>query len=211
MEILIVIVLAAVAVVVVWRLRGSLEGTPGKVTRAIAAAEPTAVAALAPGTAQRVDGIARPVAPPSPSPATGRPCVAYDVWISAFPGDSPSRRSAQAAVDFLVEDDTGTVLVRAAGAAVAIERDTSAPTTTLDQVPFADQVLRAQGVSIGSPTTCRVEMVEGVLGPGDPVSVLGHVEAPDADALALGAAFVLCTTPDRPVLIARGASSPDPA
>lgn len=203
------VVVAVVAIAVVWRMRGALEGSPGKVRRAIAAVVPTPVDQLTAGTAHRVDGTVRAVTAASPSPGTGTPCVAYDVWISAFPGDSPSRRSAQSAVDFLVDDPAGTVLVRAAGASIAIERDLAAPPTTLDQAPFADQVLRAQGVSIGSPTTCRVEVLEGVLAPGDPVSVLGHVEPADDAARALGAAFVVRGADGDPLRIAKGTSSTD--
>lgn len=213
MEIVIVVAMVVVSVIVAWRMRASLEGTDGKIARAIAAATPTSVSELVAGTARRIDGTVRAAAPPGPSPATGRPCVAYDVGISAFAGDSPSRRSAHGAQDFLVEDGTGTILVRSDGAAVAVavERDLDAPRTTLDQVPFADQVLRSQGVSIGSPTTCRIDMAEGIIAVGDRVSVLGHVDAADEEARSLGAAFVLRAAPDRSLLITRAPTRVEPS
>lgn len=211
MEIVIVVAMVVVSVIVAWRMRASLEGTDGKIARAIAAATPTSVSDVVAGTAHRIDGTVRAAAPPGPSPATGRPCVAYDVGISAFAGDSPSRRSAHGAQDFLVEDGTGTILVRSDGAAVAVERDLDAPRTTLDQVPFADQVLRSQGVSIGSPTTCRIDMAEGIIAVGDRVSVLGHVDAADDEARSLGATFVLRAAPDRSLLISRAPTRVEPS
>lgn len=203
MEVVLVLVVAAVAVVVVWRMRGALEGNPRDVTRALAAVAPSPIGDVVAGARHRLDGIARPVGAPGSAPASGRPCLAYDVWVSAFPGDSPSRRSAQAASDLLLEVDGTVLLVRGDGAAVSIERDHEAPETTLDQVPFADQVLRSQGVSIGSQSTCRLQMREGVIAPGDAVAVLGLVEAPDEEAARLGATWLLRAAPGQPLLIGR--------
>lgn len=203
MELLAVVVAAALALAVVWRLRGRLEAGPRQVRRALAAVAPTPPTALAAGARHRFDGVARAVFEPAPSPATGRPHLAYDVWISAFPGDSPSRRTAQGADDLLVVNAGVVVLVRGEGATVGIERDVEAPETTLDQVPEVDRLLRSLGVGIGSPSTCRVRMTEGIIAPGDPVAVLGHVEEADEEAAALGAAFVMRATRDQPLLIGR--------
>lgn len=201
MEIVIVVVLLGVGIAIAWRMRGALEGTPRQVTRAIERVAPTPLAGVEAGGRHRIDGVARPVDQPFPSPATGQPCLAYDVWISAFPGDSPSRRSAQGAEDFLLDDGTAVALVRVDGAAISIERRHEAPRTTLDQVPFADQVLRSQGVSIGSQATCRLEMREGIIGPGDPVAVVGQVDPADDDARRLGADYVVRAAPGTPLLI----------
>jgi len=153
----------------------------------------TTLDAAGPPGVRRVAGTVRALDAPPVSEASGRPYVARDLRIAAHDGSGPvSYRGAQSACDFLLDDGTATALVRAeAGGRVALPRDFEAPRTTLDQVPWVDALLRAGGYRNGSPATCRIRVYEGVLSPGDRAEVVGHVEPADAQARALGAAFVV--------------------
>lgn len=160
----------------------------------------TAAGITTPGR-YRLTGQVVPIGEVPASEASGRPYVARDLRIVVSAGDSGSTRPAHQAVDFLLDDDGTRTLVRVDGARVAIDRDFAAPKTTLDQVPWADALLRAGGYHNGSPATCTVRLYEGVLAPGEQAGVLGHTEPADGHAAALGATHVMRALPDVPLLI----------
>lgn len=124
-------------------------------TRATAATVDSASGRV--GTSVALTGVVRAGAVVSVSAATGRAYVARDLRLRPFDGASASStRSACEAVDFLLEDDTGVAFVRAGQAMVVLPRDVQAPTTTLDQAPWAMELLRQTGYHTGSPQQCRV-------------------------------------------------------
>lgn len=78
------------------------------------------------GVLVKVAGRVRPIAEPFAAPLTGRTCVAYEVTLLRWYSGSavPTRvRSAARVRDFLVDDGTGTALVEAEGATLALEPD----------------------------------------------------------------------------------------
>jgi hypothetical protein len=179
---------AVVAAVLVFRTMGG-----GSAKRAFAAPLATVAGSAGGGTA-RLAGTVVAIGEAPVSEASGRPYVARDLRIvPGGGGDSGSTRPAQQAVDFLLDDGTGLAMVRTGDATVRIERDHEMTPATLDQVPWVDALLRASGYRNGSPTTCTIRLYEGVLGPGDRVGVVGHVEPADEPARAVGAAVVVRT------------------
>lgn len=136
------------------------------------------------------------------SEASGRPWLARDMRIDeSSSGDSGTIRPARQAVDFLLDDGTGTVLVRGDGATVAIDRNFEMPQTTLDQVPWVDELLRAGGYFNESPKYCKIKLREGVLQEGTLTGVVGHLEIADAEARRLGAKWVVQAEGGTPVAI----------
>lgn len=214
MEIVFVIaVVLAAGAALYLAARASGLGGPA-VKRAFARVPVSTVAAAgAPGVC-RLAGIARAIDEPPVSEASGRAYLAQDLRIVASDGgSSASRRGAQRAVDFLLDDGTGTALVRAGDGLVAIDRDFEAPRTTLDQVPWVDALLRAGGYRNGSPATCRVRVYEGVLAPGDRAGVVGYTEPADAAARSLGATVVVRSHESATVAVRAepsGADRPNP-
>lgn len=212
MEVLAVVLLVGVAVVAVVAVRRAMGG--GSTSRRRFDATPASLVAEVGGPGvRRLTGTVRAIGVAPVSEASGRPYVARDLRIVASDGSSsaPSRPASQA-VDFLLDDGSGLALVRASAAVVALDRDVEAPRTTLDQVPWVDELLRAGGYRNGSPATCRIRVSEGVLGPGDPVAVVGHVEPvdpADPEATALGARVVVRPDGTQRVLVRRSeAESP---
>lgn len=192
MDLIIVALVAVATIGLIYLTRRQLYGP--SVRRAFAKLPPTTVGEIVLPGPVRLSGRAIAIGEPPHSEASGRPYVARDLRIrETGTGDSGSIRPAKQAVDFLLDDGTGKVLVRPADAAIAIPRDFAAPETTLDQVPWVDALLRAGGYYNGSPTTCKIEVYEGVLEPGAPAGVVGHAEPPDAEARKLGAKWVLRT------------------
>lgn len=161
------------------------------------------------GTSVALTGVVRAGAVVPVSAATGRAYVARDLRLRPFDGASASStRSACEAVDFLLEDDTGVAFVRAGQAMVVLPRDVQAPTTTLDQAPWARELLRQTGYHTGSPQQCRLSVWEGVLAPGDRVQVVGTVAEPDEQAQALAARIAIVPGQGGTVGIRRAKSRP---
>ncbi|WP_144121078.1 hypothetical protein [Catellatospora sichuanensis] len=180
-----VVVVAFVAAVVLYRF------VNGSAIRAFSRLPVTAIASVTVPGVYRLSGVARAVEDAPVSQASGRPYLAQDLRIVPSDGsDSGSTRAAQQGVDFLLDDGTGTALIRADGSVIAIDRDFEAPQTTLDQVPWVDTLLRAGGYRNGSPTTCKIRLYEGVLQPGDQAGVIGYLEPTDA----VGSATVVMRT-----------------
>lgn len=157
-----------------------------------ASAETVASASDRTGALVTLSGVVRAAEVVAVSEATGREYVARDLRLRPFDGaTASSTRSVCQAVDFLVEDDTGAALVRVGHVRVVLARDVKAPQTTLDQAPWAAQLLHQAGYRDGSPRQCRLSVWEGVLAPGDRVQVAGTVATPDERAVALGAQIVI--------------------
>ncbi len=190
MELVALAVLAVVVVVGLYLMYQQMLGRPRNRDAQFAAATLTPISAIADSGVHRLAGTSRPVGEVADSPVSGRPYLALDVLVQAHQ-DGTNRRIHRSAVDFLLDDGTGVALVRASEVEVAVEHDFESEPASLDQVPFADQVLRNGGIRIGSPTTCRVRMWEGVLRPGERVGVLGHVEPADAAARSAGASWIV--------------------
>lgn len=202
---IIVVVVILVAAGLTYLTYRSMSGPSAR--RAFARMPVTAAADVATPGAFRLTGLVVAVGEPPVSEASGRPYVARDMRIVPSAGDSGSARPAQQAVDFLLDDGTAITLVRARDAVVSIERDFTAPRTTLDKVPWVDSLLRAGGYSNGSPTTCNIRFYEGVLAPGAHADVLGFAEEADAQAAALGATRVLSTKGGTQVMIRPGTTT----
>lgn len=208
MELLIAVVVALATIVLTYVVYRSMSGP--SVRRAFAEVPVTTVAGLAAPGRYRFSGTVVAIGEPPTSEASGRRYVARDLRIVASAGDSGSTRPARQAVDFLLDDGSGRVLVRGRDAVVAIDRDFTAPRTTLDQVPWVDRLLRAGGYHNGSPATCTIRLYEGVLAPGARAGVLGHAEpAADAYAAGLGATHVVRAQADVPLMIRAEPPRPD--
>lgn len=155
----------------------------------------------------RLAGRVVTIGEPPVSETSGRAYVARDLRIvEGGTGDSASTRPAKQVCDFLLDDGTGRALVRGGGgggedAIVAISRDFEAPKTTLDQLPWVDELLRAGGYHNGSPSTCTIRLYEGVLAPGAFAGVVGWIEPADDEAGRLGATHVVRAEAGKPVAI----------
>lgn len=190
MEPIIVVLVAAAAIGLLYLLWRQLFGA--SVRGAFAKLPVTELGDIAEPGRYRISGMVIAIGDPAKSEASGRPYVARDIRIhESDGGSSGSLRPASEVVDFLIDDGTALALVRGADATVAIDRDFEMPQTTLDQVPWVDELLRAGGYSNGSPTTCRIRVYEGLLQPGAGAGVVGHVEVADGEARRLGAQFVV--------------------
>ena len=195
-----VVVIAAVSIGAMVMVRRRMSGAY-VIGRQVARAEPATVAEATPGSIVRLTGVIRAVGEAPTSEASGRAFVARDLRIVTHTGDGGSpTRPARQSIDFLLDDGTAVALVRATGAAVAIDRDVEMPQTTLDQAMWLDPILRAGGYHNGSPQTCKVRVYEGVLGPGDRISVIGMVATDDGLADQLGATITI-TGSDLPVTL----------
>ncbi|MGE0786408.1 MAG: GIDE domain-containing protein [Sandaracinaceae bacterium] len=115
------------------------------------------------------------------APITGRRCVGYviDVKEHRVAGANPHWETIilkEDAIPFLLEDETGTALVHANGAHLVLVRDGHVRSGALDEhSERAKAFLMAQGTEsenvIRKKKAFRYE--EGVLEPGEEVSVLG--------------------------------------
>lgn len=199
-DLVIVVVIAVVAIGAIFLVRGQMSGA-NIIRRQLAQSVPATVAEAAPGTIVRLTGVVRAVGDAPVSELSSRSFVARDLRITTQDGDGghPTRPARQS-FDFLLDDGTAVALIRATGAAVAVKRDVDLPTTTLDQVMWLDPILRASGYHNGSPQTCRVTVSEGIVGPGDRISVVGAVADDDAMARDLGARVAIISG-DLPVAI----------
>ena len=197
MDVVIVLLLVAVSLgglVLVYQRGGSVK-------RAFKKTPPSTVAdAASPGTC-RLSGRAVAVGTAPVSEASGRSYLARELAIVPSSDGSDGTHRFGQAVDFLLDDGTGVALVRGAGGRVAVARDYEAPVTTLDKVPWVDELLRAGGYRNGSPTTCRIRLYEGVIEAGGQVGVLGRAAPPDAEARRLGATLVIRGTDSVPLMI----------
>lgn len=202
MELVAFVVLGVVVIGGLYLMYQQMLGRPRSRDARFAAVEPTPVSGIREPGVHRLAGTARPLGEVLDSPVSGRPHLALDVLVQAHQ-DGTTRRTHRSAVDFLLDDGTGVVLVHASEVEVAVEHDFESEPTPLDQVPFADEVLRRGGVRIGSPTTCRVRMWEGVIQPGERVGVLGQVEPADAAARSAGATWVVRSAEGTRLLVRR--------
>lgn len=186
-----VLVVAIVTVGLILKVRGQMSGA-GVIRRQLAKSVPATVAEAEAGTVVRITGIVRAVGEAPISEISRRPFVARDLRITTEDGDGghPTRPARQS-FDFLIDDSTGVALVQARDAAVSIPRDAVLPTTTLDRVMWLDPILRASGYHHGSPQYCTVRASEGVVGPGDRISVVGQVGSGDTMARDLGARITI--------------------
>lgn len=193
MEALLAAGIVLVSLVGVYFAYQAIGGGAHAIKRRFARLPLTTVSGAGAAGTYRLSGRARPLGDDAPvSQASGRAFLAQDLRIVPSDGsESGSTRAAQRAVDFLLDDGTGVALIRAEECLVAIERDFEAPRTTLDEVPWVDELLRAGGYRNGSPATCNIRLYEGVLEPDGQVGVIGHVEPADAAARAHGASVVV--------------------
>lgn len=192
-------VLSVFALVVLHRRRSGA----GLVRRQFARHPTATIGGATIGVTVRLDGRIAPVGEPPLSEVSARPWVVRDLRIVVRVDDGAPTRPAQEAVDFVIDDGTGAALVRGKDVLVAVERDFEAPETTLAEQPWADRLLRAGGYHNGSPTTCRLQIYEGVIAPGDLVSVIGRVEPAGPEVRRLGATVVLGPVQRTPVVLRR--------
>lgn len=195
MNVVLVLLLVAVSLggLVLVYLR---KGFGGAFTKAPA----TTVAAAPPGVG-RFSGRAVAAGAVPVSETSGRSYLARELAIVPSSDGSDGTHRFGQAVDFLLDDGSGVALVRGAGGRVSVSRDFTAPVTTLDKAPWADELLRSGGYHNGSPSTCRIRVYEGVIEDGSQVGVVGQAEEADDAARALGATLVIRGTPSQPVMI----------
>lgn len=202
MEVIAMVVIVAAGIGAAFVAYQVKTGRPMAARRAFARTPLTHVAEISASGVVRLSGTTRALGEPPVSEASGRPYLARDLRIVPTDGsDSGSPRGAQQAVDFLLDDGTGTALVHAAGGSVSVTRDFEAPRTTLDRVPWVDVLLREGGYHNGSPATCRVRVYEGVLPPGARAGVVGYAEPADATARAHGATIMVRAGDARGVVV----------
>lgn len=206
MDVLIAILLGLGSVGVVYAVYRSMSTASGR--RAFARLPVTAAADITGPGPYRLTGQVIPIGQPPRSQASDRPYVARDLRIVESAGDSGSTRPARQIVDFLLDDGTGRVLVRADHASFTLARDFAAPRTTLDQVPWVDELLRAGGYHNGSPATCKIRIYEGVLAPGDRAGVIGHAAPADDHAASLGASHTISAESGSHLFIRAEGASP---
>ena len=113
------------------------------------------------------------------SPLSGRPCAGYHATVEA--GDSRNRLLASEArfSDFLLEDDSGRVLVEMEAANVDVTMDLAWRSETLDAETrfdleqFLTSVVNPEQLELG----LREKLVyrEGALCPGEQVTVVGVI------------------------------------
>lgn len=171
----------------------------GSVNRAFRKA-PASTVATASGVC-RLSGRVVAVGAAPVSEASGRSYVARELAIVPSSDGSDGTHRFGQAVDFLLDDGSGVALVKGAGGRVKVARDFEPPVTTLDQVPWVDELLRSDGYHNGSPTTCRIRLYEGVIEPDAHAGVVGLAEPADARARELGASVVIREAGSAPVMI----------
>jgi hypothetical protein len=199
-DLIIVALIAAVTIALILLTRRQMYGP--SVRRAFGKLPVTSLGDITMPGRYRLSGVAVAIDDPPVSEASGRPFVARDMRIHEHgTGDSGSLRPARQVIDFILNDGTGRALVRGADATVAIDRNFEMPQTTLDQVPWADELLRAGGYYNGSPSTCKIRVYEGVLQPGATAGVVGYVEVADREARRLGAQYVVRAEGQSPVAV----------
>jgi hypothetical protein len=149
-----------------------------------AAMPPTAIADVSAGTLVRV--VACVQMPPAPmhAPWTGRPCVAYSLYVENAEG----RRLLELAdvMPFLVADDAGTrALVRPGRDSIQFTYDANESSSFFHEGPssFRDFLVRnglpVDGLIAPLPYRCH----EGVIEPGEEITIIGvarHELDPDA-------------------------------
>jgi hypothetical protein len=177
-------------------------------TRRELKAVPTlAISAVQEGMVVRVTGRLRPAGDLVQSPLTGRHCAYFLAVVEERRKHGKTSSWSEIArevhcLDFEVEDGTGVIHVRMDGCRVAVTRDAYSRSGTFDDATEAERAFLARhghdstGL-LGFNRTLRYE--EGVLEPGEEITVLGQVKTrvgPDG-----ARTWVLGPTPDRAVLV----------
>lgn len=174
--------------------------------RALAAVPTLAIGQVREDTVVRVTGRVRPLADLIQAPLSGRRCAYYLAVIelnekrgNAYAWVEVAREAE--GVDFIVEDASGTIHVRAEDLQVAITRDSHSRSGTFDDATAVEQKfltrMNVDGTGLlGFNRPLRY--VEGVLEPGEEITVLG--QARYRDQPGGGSVLVLGPTPHGPAM-----------
>lgn len=143
--------------------------------RALVLADTTPIANLEPGARAKIVGKVRALDRRTiPAPHTGRDAVCYEVlfrWQSGNSGDS--EHTSHEAIDFVVEDATGRVIVRADAIRPVLEHDPEVDVPVADAKPWIFEL--AEQAQMRTADYGHFSIREGVLELGETVAVLGRV------------------------------------
>jgi hypothetical protein len=151
--------------------------------RALVLADTSPIAELEPGARAKVVGKVRPLDRRTiPAPHTGRAAVCYEVlfrWQSGNSGDSES--ASHEAIDFVVEDATGSVIVRAGEIRPVLEHDREDDVPVAKAGPWIFDLAKRAEMRVADYGHFSIR--EGVLEPGETVAVLGRVQRSEAGTI----------------------------
>lgn len=200
MGIELVIPLFAFTLVASLALRQAFFSERARARRLLGRAERTPIAS-APEAPVKIAGRLRLTGTSLRAPLSGRTCALYDVQVVEKGRVDKVIIEDRLACDFLVDDGTGTALVRAGGGGtgrpgghleLAIVRDARYTSGILDAAtPELERYLSTFGEkSFGVFTNRNLTYREGVFEPGERVVVYGRARRePDPDAAAQGAGY----------------------
>jgi hypothetical protein len=190
----VLVVFAIVAMVVIFGWYNSEEQ---KIKRALRRAPISSIRDAHSGEVCRLVGRVKSSGRLLKAPFSHRQCVYYDVTVEEYRSSGKSGRWVQMirefnSVDFLVEDDTGRALIRAAAMKVAVVKDSEKQSGVLnDATPELQTFLARHGeTSVGWVFNRRLRYREGVFEPGERVAVVGTVRwEPDPDPQQAGKGY----------------------
>jgi hypothetical protein len=151
----------------------------------------TAIRDFPDGSEGKIAGRLSCLGTPLTAPLSGRACAYWALWVEYLPEDRGEMLavwrnslddkvslkvlfSASDGQDFVIDDETGTACVRIAGAAVALTRDRHVdPATLPDPSAALIELVERQGVA-WSQVHQQCWLREGVLEPGELVTVFGR-------------------------------------
>ncbi|HEY1550517.1 MAG TPA: hypothetical protein VGG28_21965 [Kofleriaceae bacterium] len=166
----------------------------------IAKARPCAIGELPERAMRRIAGRIRAVGEPLRAPLTGRACVGFVAEVlSDF---EPGRFRESGAIEFVIEDDSGTAIVEAQRAQLELEPVTTGACGRADATA-AEAALFARRRR-GKPTRLQDwTFREAVIEAGALVEVIGSGEREPDPTMPLGGAGVYREMPTRMRLVAR--------
>jgi len=157
--------------------------------RRLRAALPWPIAELPEGVLGRVIGQARTLDGPLIAPLSGRRCPAHEIVLSENTHNSHRDLAGEArGVPFLLEDDSGRAVIDPAGAEYALDLDRRAAGGSEHTTrPELAAMFERLGLASTLGTQRMISLREGVIEPGERVSVLGvAAREPDPTAAPTG-------------------------
>lgn len=172
-EAMLMLFVFATIVVGLWLMYYFRQGA--RVRRALAKEPTIEIASATPGQRIKIAGTVRAAAALGRAPFSGRDVVAYDVDATyhSYGGGNVGPAGATWITDFIVEDETGEVLVRAAGAHLGMPDGDMAKVCLPEAPEFALELLSPNVANIRNRTDAHVSTRESRLSPGERAAVLG--------------------------------------
>jgi hypothetical protein len=180
----VVLLLAVLAAVIALARRLSRDR---RIDRRVWAAGRRAISEFADGAVAAVSGTVYPADRPFAAPLSGRACIYYEVEIQAFDSSSlmwATVHSECAGQDFLIQDATGTALVRSGRWMISVKRDAPFANASWSETdPVLDRFL--QRVDLLDPRRRQLRCRERLLLAGERVAVSGPgMREPDPEPRA---------------------------